>query len=54
MVWYMSLLFNEYSKELFDYGVGINKRKEDCIKKLHKGMSKIIITVKKIINLGSV
>ena len=45
---------NKYSKELFDYGVDIRRRKEDVlsIKKrctvrfeLHKGMSKIIIPV---------
>ena len=46
---------NKYSKELFDYGVDIHRRKEDFlnIKKmycpvrfeLHKGMSKIIIPV---------
>ena len=50
---------NEYSKEFSDYGVGIRRRKEDFLKKkrdvmylvsyirIHKGMSKIIITFKK-------
>ena len=44
---------HKYSKELFDYGVGIHRQKEDFLKKgcnvpfeLHKGMSMIIITVK--------
>ena len=27
------MLLNEYSKELFDYLVGINRRKEDFLKK---------------------
>ena len=49
---------NKYSKELFDYGVGIHRRKEDFLPKkrcnlpfeLNKGMSKIIITVRKYIS----
>ena len=47
-------LLNKYSKELFDYSVGIHRRKEDFLPKksnlpfeLNKGMSKIIVTVKK-------
>ena len=49
---------NKYLKELFDYGVGIHRRKEDFFPKkrcnlpfeLNKGMSKIIVTVKKYIS----
>ena len=54
----MYRIFNKYSKELFDYGVGIHKTKERLSEKkkrcnvpfeLYKGMSKIIISVKKYI-----
>ena len=48
----MLLLLNKDSKELFGYGMGIHRRKEDFLKlkkgcnESLKGMSKIIITVK--------
>ena len=55
--YFMLLLLNKSSKELFDYVVGIHKHKEDFLKKkrcnvpfeLHKGMQNIIIIVKKYI-----
>ena len=54
---YIYRILNKYSKELFDYGVGIHRRREDFLTttkkrcnvpfELHKGMSEIVITVKK-------
>ena len=54
-IFYLEKLISYYCFFVFfNYGVGIHKRKEDFLKKkgcnvplkLHKGMAKIIITVK--------